>query len=52
MGSSGSKAAPGWRPSPEGGAAERRLSKAGYDITPLMQSDIKRLAASLTPFQR
>ena len=53
MGSGNSKASQeGWKPSPSGGVAERKFSKAGYDITPLTQEEIKRYSAQLTPFQR
>jgi hypothetical protein len=34
----------------EGG--ERRVSKAGYDVTPLTAAKQKELAASLTPHER
>lgn len=53
MGSSSSKASHGdWQPSPPGGATERKISKSGYDITPLKKEDVQRYSAALTPFQR
>ena len=55
MGSGSSRTASasgGFKPSPPGGAAERKISKSGYDITPLTQDEIKKLSLSLTPFQR
>ena len=42
----------GWQPSPAGGTQERRVSKAGYDITPMTAEDREREAAKLTDFQR
>lgn len=54
MGSSSSKESlGGWQPSPSGSAStEKRISKSGYDITPLTKEEIQRYSAQLTPFQR
>ena len=53
MGGSGSKQSHGpWHPSPPGGPTERKISKSGYDITPLTEDEIKKYSAQLTPFQR
>jgi len=53
MGSGASKSSSeGWQPSPTGGTTERKVSKSGYDITPLTEEERKRSSASLTDFQR
>ncbi|GAB4822317.1 hypothetical protein N2152v2_009363 [Parachlorella kessleri] len=49
---SSSSGSQGWQPSPARGTQERRLSKAGYDITPMTAEDREREAAKLTDFQR
>ncbi|KAK9861777.1 hypothetical protein WJX84_007483 [Apatococcus fuscideae] len=41
-----------WSASPAGGAAERRLSQSGYDITPLTKEEQQAAAAQLTDHQR
>jgi methionine-R-sulfoxide reductase len=52
MGSKTSKGnSQGWQPSPEEKSGER-ISKAGYDITPLTLEKQKQLAASLSPHER
>lgn len=49
MGSSSSKQE--WQPSAEG-TSTRKISKSGYDITPMTAEERKKAAASLTDFQR
>lgn len=52
MGTQASKGSQkGWQPSPEEGG-ERRVSKAGYDITPLTLAKQQELAAGLSAHQR
>jgi len=50
MGSGASKTE--WRHSPSEGAAQRKFSKSGYDVTPLTPQEIDTAAKSLTPFQK
>jgi peptide-methionine (R)-S-oxide reductase len=57
MGSNSSKTASEqqhghWRPSPSDGAIQRRVSKSGYDITPLTEAQRQEAARYLNPFQR
>ena len=41
-----------WEASPAGGAAQRKISDSGYDVTPLTQDELKKYSAGLTPFQK
>lgn len=41
-----------WRPSPATGAKERRLSKSGFDVTPMTSEERDREAAKLSEFGR
>lgn len=60
MGAAGSKdngsAAPGaregWAPSPPSAGKGAKLSKAGYDVTPLTAEEKQQQASRLTEFQR
>ena len=52
MGGGGSKSAGGWHPSPPSGAAPRKISKAGFDVTPLSEEERQRYAEGLTDFQK
>lgn len=46
------KARKGWDPSPSGDAVTQKVSKSGYDVTPLTMEQKKEAAAALTSFQR
>lgn len=52
VGSPAGAAAKGWAPTPAGVAAQPRLSKSGYDVSPLNVQQREVFAKKLTDFQR